>query len=133
MVWNQKIAFRVFLAILISVFILIFYFVFLSDNNRGVERFFETIGFKSAENAEDSPAVPLPSGSSNSGGASSGGSFGIGDSGTVSEGEVLRFCTFDAFHVITSEVPCRCGISAVCYQSEGVCDATFNNGEGICS
>lgn len=135
MVWNQKIAFRIFLAFLIVIFCLMSYFIFVSDDDASAERFFGSIGFESAENADDSSAVPLPSttgvgGSSGASGGSSGGSSG----GTGnSETEILSFCTFDAFHTITSDVPCRCGFTGVCYEDESVCDASFNNGEGYCS
>lgn len=139
MVWNQKLAFRIFLIVLIVIFVLIFYFVFIDSDGSGAEEFFRAIGFESPESADDNPAVPLPSGStgaSGSGSGSSGGSSGGGpggSSGNEGSNTILRFCTFDAYHTITSEVPCRCGFSGVCYQAESVCDATFNNGEGLCS
>jgi hypothetical protein len=134
MVWNQKIAYRIFLVILIIVFISIFYFVFISKDN-GAEKLLQAVGFESSENKQDAPAVPLPSGTiggssgAGSGSGSSGGSGGSEEIDPVS----LKFCTFDAFHTITSNVPCRCGFSSVCYEEESVCDATFNNGEGYCS
>lgn len=137
MVWNQKLAFRIFFIVLILIFSFIFYFAFISDDENGAEKIFGAIGFDSSENSEDTPAVPLPSGSigSGSGSASSGSasSGGSGGSGTGSlEPATLSFCTFDALHTITSDVPCRCGFSGVCYEDESVCDATFNNGEGYC-
>ena len=136
MVWNQKIAFRIFLAVLIVVFAFIAYIVLFDSSETPIaERLFDAIGFKSAEDA-DTEAVPLPSGSvsgsGGSGGAEGSGAVG-GSSGSGSGNTALRFCTFNAYHVITAEVPCRCGFSAVCYSSESVCDATFNNGEGFCS
>ena len=140
MVWNQKIAFRIFLVFLIVIFCLMAYFIFIGDEGSSAEKFFESIGFESGESAMDNPAIPLPpgnsigSGSSGSSGGSSSGSSGGGNGETGNiEAQVLSFCTFDAFHTITSEVPCRCGFTSVCYQEESVCDATFNNGEGYCS
>lgn len=137
MVWNQKIAFRIFLVFLIVVFCLMAYFIFIGDEGSSAEKFFGSIGFESEENAMNNPAIPLPPGnpigsgiSSGSGGSSSG--SGGGETGNT-ETQILSFCTFDAFHTITSEVPCRCGFTSVCYQEESVCDATFNNGEGYCS
>lgn len=138
MAFNQRIAFRIFISILIVVFAFIAYIVLFDENSDDaplVERFFEAIEFKSAEDA-DTPAVPLPSDSGfsgSSGSGSGGGESGGGAGGSSGSGAVLRFCTFDAFHVITSEVPCRCGFNAVCYSLGSVCDATFNNGQGLCS
>ncbi|MEK6894608.1 MAG: hypothetical protein AABX10_04045 [Nanoarchaeota archaeon] len=132
MVWNQKLAFRIFLAVLIIIFVLIFYFVFIDKDGSGAEQFFGAIGFESTESADDNPAVPLPSSGGSSAGSSMGSSGGSGGSG-IEGSSILRFCTFDAYHTITSDVPCRCGFSGVCYQPEGICDATFNNGEGLCS
>lgn len=138
MVWNQKVAFRIFLIILFFVFSFIFYFAFFSQDN-GAEEFFGSIGFDSSENAEDTPAVALPSGDGSGSSSSIGSSSGSGGSGGGSSGSsgtvpsTLSFCTFDALHTITSDVPCRCGFSGVCYEEESVCDATFNNGEGYCS
>ncbi len=138
MVWNQKVAFRIFLVFLIVIFCLMSYFIFIGDEGSGAEKFFESIGFESGENAIDNPAIPLPpgnsigSGISSGSGGSSGGSSSSGGTGNT-EAQVLSFCTFDAFHTITSEVPCRCGFTGVCYQEESICDATFNNGEGYCS
>ncbi len=127
MVLNTKIAFRVFVATLIVIFLILVYFVFFDSKSEIplAEKIFENFGFKSDE-FNDNPAVPLPDGS-NYGGGFGGGSSGDGES------VVLRFCTFDAYHQITSEVPCRCGFSGVCYELGSTCDATFNNGEGYCS
>ncbi len=137
MVWNQKLAFRIFLGGLVLVFSFIFYFAFISEDSQDAERIFEAVGFDSSENGEGNPAIPLPSGSTGSAnsGSSAGGAGGSGGSTTGNEIEagLLSFCTFDAFHTITSEVPCRCGFSGVCYEEESICDATFNNGEGYCS
>jgi hypothetical protein len=136
MVWNQKLVFRIFLGLLILVFSFIFYFAFISDDADSAERIFVAIGFDSSESAEDNPAVPLPPGSvATTGSGSSAGGGGSSGSGTGNgvENNLLSFCTFDALHTITSEVPCRCGFSGVCYEEESVCDATFNNGEGYCS
>lgn len=132
---NTKIAFRIFLGALLVIFALIIYFVFFNSSEEPIaEKFFEAIGFESSE-PQGSDAVPLPSSDigSSSGSSSSGSSSGGGSSGSSGNGQVLRFCTFDALHTITSEVPCRCGFSGVCYSAGSVCDATFNNGEGVCS
>jgi len=60
MVWNQKIAFRIFLAVLIVVFAFIAYIVLFDSSETPIaERLFDAIGFKSAEDA-DTEAVPLP-------------------------------------------------------------------------
>jgi len=145
MVWNSKIMFRVSLGILIVVFVLLVYFVFV-DNGSGdslPQKFLDAVGFKSGEDS-NSDEMPLPSGSFNSGasgsggggsgsGGSSGGGSGGSGSGSGGAETFLRFCTFNAYHTITSEVPCRCGFVGVCYSEESVCDATFNNGEGSCS
>ena len=111
---------------------IILYFIFISNDDSQAETFFGMVGFHSIDDADNGPAVPLPSSPS---GSSSGGSSGAGgSSGSSGEGlSILRFCTFDAYHIITSDVPCRCGFSEVCYQAESICDATFNNGEGLCS
>ena len=136
MIWNQRIAFRIFLAVLFIIFVFIVYLVFFDSSEEPLaEKIFGAVGFKSIEDA-NTPAVPLPSGygGGSTGGGSSGGQSGAGvGSASGGSGGTLRFCTFDAYHVITSEVPCRCGFSTVCYSSESVCDATFNNGQGYCS
>ncbi len=136
MVWNQKLVFRIFLAVLIIIFVIIFYFIFISKDNSQAETFFGMVGFHSIDDVDNDPAVPLPSSPSGSsqGGSSGGSSESGAGSGSSGEGlSILRFCTFDAYHTITSDVPCRCGFSDVCYQAESICDATFNNGEGLCS
>ena len=146
MVWNQKLVFRIFLIFLIVVYALIIYLAFFGDSyNSGLENLLENAGFKSSEDSDGGLAVPLGNGSffevgsSTSGGSSGGGSSGggAGASGSgVSGGEAgqtLRFCTFDAYHIVNGEVPCRCGFSAVCYELGNNCDATFNNGGGFCS
>ncbi|MBM3232216.1 hypothetical protein FJZ21_02465 [Candidatus Pacearchaeota archaeon] len=140
MVWNEKIVFRVFIISLIFIFLITCYFVFFSSG-QVTEKIFESIGFEDSESSEDTPAVPLPEDSlSGATGLASGNSGGSGGSGGSSEntnngeGAInLRFCTFDAYHVVTGDVPCRCGFSAVCYTEGSNCDASFNNGEGFCS
>jgi hypothetical protein len=137
MVWNNKIAFRIFLAILLILFVLILYFVFFGSDNAGIEKVLETVGFKSSESGGgNTPGTPLPSNPSSSGSSSGGSGGSSGSSGSSESGsgqQVLRFCTFNAYHIITSEVPCRCGFSGVCSSTGSTCDATFNNGEGVCS
>ena len=131
---NAKFILSVFLFFLVSSTFA--YFILFSDSSNTdnpVERILKSVGFEDADGIENSPAVPLPSGVS---GLVTGGSGGGGGGSGVSQESgspiVLHFCTFDAFHSITSSVPCRCGISAVCEEEGQYCDATSGNGEGTC-
>ena len=140
MVWNSKIFFRIFLIILVIIFASILYFgLFDKSGGEGagfVERALKAVGFDSADDSEDNPAVPLPSGYSGGGGSGAGVAGGsttvTSSTGSIGAEQQLPFCTFDAYHTITSDVPCRCGFSAVCNEEGQNCDATFNNGEGYC-
>ena len=134
---NKKLILIV-LGILFVIVTVSFVFVTFSSSEPGLDGILKAAGFESSsENSESGPAVPLPSeyGSSGSGSSSGGpgGSRGSNPNSSGNEEQVLRFCTFDAFHVINGETPCRCGFVSVCYESGKICDATFNNGEGLCS
>lgn len=116
------------------------YFLFFDtdDGSNSIEDFLRSIGFESSDVDPETPAVPLPQQRSGSSGSSGTGGRGA-TSGSFQPNEAtnpnpsLAFCTFDATHALTGQVPCRCGLVAVCDSLTQKCDATFNNGQGVCS
>ncbi len=138
MVVNTRVVFWILISALVLIFSFFVYSIFFSssspDENTFFEKVLKSVGFESTD--AGSPAVPLPSSGGSGGGSSGGAGSGGDDGGGLGSGggeTVLSFCTFDAYHKITSSVPCRCGISSVCTNTESTCDATFNEGQGVCA
>lgn len=115
------------------------YLVFFSGNDgsaSGFESFLKSVGFDSPDEDAGAPAVSLPSSYGGVGGASGGssGTSGVGGAGgSSSSPSSLAFCNFDNNHIVSGLVPCRCGFGAVCDTIGQSCDATFNNGQGVCT
>lgn len=122
----------------------LYFFFFYGSGNDYLNNIIQSTGLKDTDTPgmESEPAIPIPE--SNNGGSEVSGSSGTSGSigsttsssseGSSFEGSTntMVFCTFEADKIVEGIVPCRCGLSAVCTEVGMICDATFNEGQGIC-